>query len=205
MINFVIPSIARNTLSYTIQSLLDQTDPDWECWVGFDGIEEGKIEEDKLIKDERVHYIYFPEKLGESQHHGNAGLVRNAIISKIQNNRPWIGFVDDDDMLSKYYVEVARLESEYKEFDACVFRMRYDIQNSKIIPPFDVDSIVQNNVGISFFANRKFLQNNNIEFVNDNAEDFRFLKSIEDNGGKVHISFHVMYNVNGYNYCEFQL
>lgn len=200
MINFVIPSLGRSTLTYSLKSLLDQTDPNWQCWVGFDGISEDQIEQKNLIDDDRIHYLYFPEKLGASMHHGNAGLVRNSIISNIANDGKWIGFLDDDDTLSPYYVELFNLEKSASDFDCCVFRMRYSISNDKIIPPFHIDEIIQNYVGISFCVSRSFIERHDIKFVNNNAEDFLFLKSIQDNGGDIRISGHIAYNVNGHEY-----
>jgi len=201
MIGFVIPSIGRFTLSYTLNSILQQTNPNWRCFVGFDGKEKKDIDTSLLIQDDRISYFYFNEKLGsENEHHGNAGEVRNAIIDRIQNDVEWIAFVDDDDTLSKYYVEIFELEQTKQEFDCCVFRMRYDINNEKIIPPLDMNYLAQNFVGISFCVNKKFIDKHNIRFRNSNSEDFIFLKNIEENKGRIHISPHITYNVNGHLY-----
>jgi hypothetical protein len=78
--------------------------------------------------------------------------------------------------------------------------MRYDKNNDRVIPPFGMNIIQQNFVGISFCVNRKFIDDNQISFVNDNAEDFKFLKQINENGGKIQISNHIIYNVNGHQY-----
>ncbi len=200
MINFVVPSLGRKTLTCSLKSLLDQTDPNWQCWVGFDGMSEKQVDQKILIDDDRIHYLYFPEKLGQSRHHGNAGLVRNSIISNITNDSNWIAFLDDDDTVSPHYVELFNLEKSTSIFDCCVFRMRYDISNSRIIPPFEVDEIIQNNVGISFCVSKNFIERNDIKFVNNNAEDFLFLKSIQDRGGEIKISGYIAYNVNGHEY-----
>lgn len=200
MINFVIPSIGRETLKYTLESIINQTDSDWECWVGFDGLSEENVDKKILVEDKRIHYIYLKDKLGNASHHGNAGLVRNNIISQISNNFKWIGFVDDDDTIQKEYVENAKKITSEVEVDACIFRMRYDKHGMKIIPPPGMNQIVQNNVGISFFVNKQFVEDNKIEFVNDNAEDFKYLKSIVENGGKIAMTEMIMYNVEGYKY-----
>jgi glycosyltransferase involved in cell wall biosynthesis len=201
MIGFIIPSIGRETITVTLESLVNQTNPNWKCYVGFDGKEESDIDPSILVQDERIKYFYFGEKLGdETKHHGNAGQVRNSIIGRIDDDIEWIGFVDDDDTLSKYYVEILELEKNKKEFDCCVFRMRYDKDNIKILPPFNMDTIKQNFVGISFCVRRKFIDKNKISFVNDNAEDFKYLKKISDCNGEIHISSHITYNVNGYQY-----
>lgn len=41
---------------------------------------------------------------------------------------------------------------------------------------------------------------NSIIFVNDNAEDFKYLADIEALNGKIFMSDEVMYNVDGHNY-----
>jgi glycosyltransferase involved in cell wall biosynthesis len=199
MIGFVIPSIGRETLKYSLRSLLNQTDSNWKCWVGFDGKSEGEVDESILIEDERINYLYFSEKKGQSAHHGNAGLVRNSIISNISDDCEWIGFLDDDDTLSKFYIELLKRERIKQQFDCCVFRMRYDSENKKVIPPFGMNQIIQNYVGISFAVNKKFLLDNDLKFENNNAEDFLMLKQIQ-NKGKIHISSHICYNVNGHTY-----
>ena len=200
MISFVIPSIGRDTIKYSVESLLNQTISNWKCIVGFDGIAEGDIDESILILDDRLTYVYFSQKMGQSAHHGNAGLVRNSIMGQLSDDTEWIGFLDDDDTLTRFYIEILELEKTKFEFDCCVFRMRYDKNNLKVIPPFGMNHLEQNYVGISFCVNKKFITENNIKFTNDNAEDFKFLKEIHDMGGRIHISSHVVYNVNGCSY-----
>jgi glycosyltransferase involved in cell wall biosynthesis len=202
MISFVIPSIGRNTIKYSIQSLLNQTIQDWKCVIGFDGIAEGDIDKGILVDDSRIEYLYLSEKMGQSAHHGNAGLVRNSIIEQLSDDTEWIGFLDDDDTLTRFYIEILELEKTKFKFDCCVFRMRYDKDNQKVIPPFGMNHLQQNYVGISFCVSKKFITENNIKFTNDNAEDFKFLKEIHDRGGRIHISSHITYNVNGHSYGQ---
>jgi glycosyltransferase involved in cell wall biosynthesis len=153
-----------------------------------------------LVDDSRIEYLYLSEKRGESNHHGNAGLVRNSIIEHIDDSVEWVGFLDDDDTISKFYIEILNLEKTKGEFDCCVFRMRYDKDNEKVIPPFGMNHLQQNYVGISFCVRKKFVDDHKIKFVNSNSEDFKFLKEIHDRGGRIHISSHVVYNVNGCSY-----
>lgn len=200
MINFVIPSVGRESLRYSLESLINQTNTNWNCIVGFDGKSKEDIDPSILINDERIEYLYFSEKKGETGFHGNAGLVRNSIIDKIHNSMEWVGFLDDDDTLSKFYVELLEYELTKNQFDCCVFRMRYDNDNQKVLPPFDMNHLQQNYVGISFCVNRSFVCSKGIKFKNDNAEDFKYLKEIYDNDGKIHLSNHIAYNVNGYTY-----
>ena len=65
MIGFVIPSIGRETITYTLESLINQTNPNWKCYVGFDGKKKSDIDSSILISDERIKYFYFGEKLGD--------------------------------------------------------------------------------------------------------------------------------------------
>lgn len=201
MIGFVIPSVGRKTITHTLKSLLNQTNQEWKCYVGFDGKKQSDIDPLILIDDDRIQYFYLGEKLGsEKEHHGNAGQVRNAIIKNLSDDVDWIGFLDDDDTLSKYYVEILELEKSKKDFDCCVFRMRYDKDNQRVIPPPEMNYLAQNFVGISFCVKKEFIDKNKVLFENNNAEDFMFLKQINDKGGKIYMSPHVTYNVNGYQY-----
>jgi glycosyltransferase involved in cell wall biosynthesis len=193
MINFIIPSVGRPTLKNTLQSLLNQSNPNWKCWVGFDGLLEDQIDKSILVDDERIHYLYLKEKKGSFTFNGNAGEVRNYLISQIDNDYKWIGFVDDDDTLTNFYVEKLIEEEKENNFDCCVFRM---ISGGNIIPPLHIkDQIIQGLVGISFCVNKKFLERENIGFVNSTSEDFDFLSKINDVGGFIYISDHITYNV----------
>lgn len=191
MIDFIIPSIGRNTINRSLVSLVNQTDPEWKCYVGFDGLTKEQVDLE-LPQDDRIHYFYLSEKLGNSAHHGNAGRVRNKIISSIENPSEWIGFLDDDDSLSLYYVEILKNELKKDDCDCFVFRMNLD---GNIIPPFSMTELQQNYVGISFCVKRDFIMKNKIEFENNNAEDFMFLQEIARYNGKIKMLPFVTYFV----------
>lgn len=194
MINFVIPSIGRKTLKYSLQSLLNQTNSKWKCTVGFDGLKSEEIQEDIILNDERINYLYLKDKLGKFTNiHGNAGFVRNYIISNLDDDCEWIAFLDDDDTVTEDYVDLFYKELESKSFDCCVFRMRL---GDRIVPSPDSNTITLNDVGISFVVNKNFLKKNNLQFENSDAEDYFFLKKIESLGGNIIISEHITYNVN---------
>lgn len=184
MIDFIVPSVGRETLPNSCNSLLNQTAPNWKCYVGFDGLNKSQVSNALLVEDSRINYLYLPEKLGTSEFHGNAGRVRNKIMESIETRSEWTGFLDDDDTLSQYYVEILNNEVQREKYDCYVFRMNH---NGNIIPPYDMDTLQQNYVGISFCVNTEFLVNNNISFVNNNAEDFLFLQSIMEHAGKIKI------------------
>ncbi len=195
MINFIIPSVGRPTLKNTLQSLIDQTNPNWECWVGFDGISESDVDKNILLDDPRIHYIYIKDKLGTFGSHniGNAGLVRNFIISNVFGNTyEWIGFVDDDDTLKPYYIEKLVEECNHTPFDCCIFRMK---SGDLIIPPVGMTEVIQNFVGISFCIKKQFIEDKNIKFINSTCEDYTFLETIHKEGGIIYMSEHITYNV----------
>jgi glycosyltransferase involved in cell wall biosynthesis len=201
MINFIIPSIGRTTLKRTLESLINQSNPNWECWVGFDGLAEEEVDKNILVNDDRIHYLYIKDKLGTffynsgvNHNTGNAGLVRNYIISNIDNNYEWVGFVDDDDSLKSYYIEKLVEEINRTSFDCCIFRMN---ANGNIIPPLGMNKVIQNFVGISFCVKKKFLENKQIQFINSPSEDYTMLESINNAGGEIYLSEYVTYNVLG--------
>lgn len=204
MIDYVIPSLARPTLNRTLNSLVDQNflfsnNKEWNAFVGFDGIPEKNINKNNLIKNKKINYIYFENKLGciGEWGIGNAGLVRNEIIKQINTSNEWIAFVDDDDTISPYYIDSLHLEINNSEenFDCCVFRMRFDPSGEKILPPLGETNLVEDKVGISFCVRKSFLKKHSIQFVNDTREDFKFLMSLKESGASIRVSNYITYNV----------
>lgn len=204
MIDFVIPSIARPTLNRTLKSIQEQQflfakDKNWNVFVGFDGISATDIQYNNLIQDDKFNFIFFEEKLGKVGEYGigNAGIVRNEIMKKVNSSNKWIAFVDDDDTLTPYYIDSlsVELENTEKPFDVCVFRMRYDPGGEKILPPMLNDELLEDKVGISFCVKKDFIKKHNIKFVNDIREDFKFLMDLKNAGASIRVSKYVTYNV----------
>jgi len=195
-ITFIIPSVARESLNNSLNSLIKQSQDDWCAYVGFDGLTEQQI---KIpMQDDRINYFYLP-KTGflknvdfKAQNHSKAGGVRNHLLNK-QIDSEWIGFLDDDDTLSSDYVEALKLESNKNDFDFCIFRMI--LKDGTIIPRYGNNSLYVGNVGISFAIKTSFLKENNILFESSEAEDFFFLKKSIDNKAKIYISDYIMYKV----------
>ena len=47
-ITFIIPSLNRPTLERTIESLINQTNPNWKCVIIYDGVDGNSFEDDRI-------------------------------------------------------------------------------------------------------------------------------------------------------------
>ncbi len=181
-ITFIIPTIGRSTLINSIDSLLNQTDSDWNAIIIFDG-----ITKNININDDRIKMIEI-DKCGFKN---SAGMVRNEGIKNC-NNTKWIGFLDDDDTLSKDYIEKLKYEiAIHPNIDLIIFRMGYE--NKYILPTIYDKNIIRNKVGISFAIKKNI--SDFILFENNPYEDYIFLKKAEDKKYKILISSYVTYFV----------
>ena len=181
LITFIIPSINRPTLNNTIQSLLNQTNPNWECFVLYDGVI-GKEFDDPRIKTINL------EKIGKKgERHGNAGLVRNEGIK--MSNTDWIGFLDDDDTIHQDYVKT--LSEKYLSYDFIVWRMK--TLEGKVYPPINMNLLIINKVGISV-AFKTTIQN---KLFNSNSdhEDFDFVDNLQKETKNFTITPEIYYNI----------
>ena len=117
-ITFIIPTIGRDTLHTTVESLLNQTCSMWKAIVVFDGVKPSFQTEDErflILKTERM----------KKECNNNAGYVRNYGIQFATTD--WVAFVDDDDTLRNDYVERFIEESNDYDADVILFRMvRYE-------------------------------------------------------------------------------
>lgn len=187
-ITFIIPSIGRDTLSFSIESLLKQNNPKWKCIVIFDG-----IEKNIAIKDERIQYFEIEKTKGVIN---QASDVRNYGIQKA--NTEWIAFLDDDDTITDDYVEIFYQEQKIFDFDIYIFRMLMD---KRIIPAYDCFDIKAADVGISFVCHRKIFDI--ISFENSHTEDFDFLNKASIKKCKIIISNTIKYFVKK-NICDIE-
>ena len=171
VITFIIPSLNRPTLSRTIDSLLAQTDPHWQCIIVYDGCEGAQF------ADKRIQTVFLSKRQGKSimsredgREHGQAGRVRNFGLKLCRT--PWIGFVDDDDTLDENYVHF--LFTRYAPiYDVVVWRMTYSDGN--VLPPVGCQKLQVGLVGISFCFRNIF----DTYFANNAwCEDFNFLKKL---------------------------
>ena len=182
-ITFIIPSIGRDTLSRTLESLIAQTQPDWNAIVVFDG-----ISPTIGTPDPRISFMEISKK-------GNAGFVRNEGI-KVATTE-WIGFVDDDDVLTPDYVEC--FNREKRGADVIIFRMK-NPDGTKLPVPGDTD-FKFGEVGISFCYKRNIAINRKLLFENVRGiipglcEDAGLLERLRNNMYNIKISQNMTYVV----------
>ena len=179
LITFIIPSIGRNTLGRTLNSLMQQTVGSWKAIVVFDG-----VDINLPIKDNRISYYKIP-KVGIGN---NAGEVRNFGMDKVTSS-DWIGFVDDDDVVSSKYVERLQQEISISPDAKCIiFRM---LDTGIILPRPSDSNFSICKVGISFAVRADL----GARFAPSKTEDFDLLNAIRNNKEKIVISPYVSYFV----------
>jgi UDP-glucose:(glucosyl)LPS beta-1,3-glucosyltransferase len=180
-VTFIIPSINRESITKTIDSLFKQTSNNWKAIIIYDGVR------GKQFDDDRVKTIIINKTGIVGQIHGEAGLVRNVGIKEADTE--WIAFLDDDDTINPNYVET--LLSKYNNYDWVLWKMKYE--NGLVLP--QNNQLIFGNVGISFaYKKDKFFD---ILFKqNRNGEDFDFVKELETKSQNYIITEEVYYNVN---------
>ena len=180
-ITFIIPSLNRPTINRSVESLLNQTNPNWLCIIIYDGVDGVEF------NDERIKCLKI-EKTGmvSSSGGGESGLVRNFGIK--ESKTEWVGFLDDDDTLHQDYVK--DLFEKYSEYDFVVWRMIYT--DGKILPP-DNDDLSYGSVGISFCFKNKF---ENLLFDrNINGEDYEMVTKLKSLTSNFIVAPEVYYNI----------
>jgi glycosyltransferase involved in cell wall biosynthesis len=181
IITFIIPTVGRDTLERTVNSLINQTNPNWKCIIVFDGVESKEFDDNRIISLSSIKLGHF------TNIHGTSGLVRNEGIKLVDTE--WIGFVDDDDTIHPDYV--GTLYDKYLSYDLVIWRMKFN--NGIIVPRFDDESIYCGNVGISFSYRNK----GDFTFeTNWDGEDFSFVENLIKNEFNYIITPEVFYNVN---------
>ena len=187
LITFIIPTIGRDTLSKTLDCLINQSNPNWKAIVIFDGISSTIQNTDPRSR------IIESTKLG--QNYNSAGLVRNYGITFADTE--WVAFVDDDDSLSTNYVDIFIKESSaYTLADIIIFRM--EGCPGCIIPTLSTETFYYCQVGISFAVKKKIFDEGYI-FIPSIAEDFCYLDEARNKKYNIMISPYVTYFVRNYN------
>jgi hypothetical protein len=185
IITFIIPTIGRKSLLESIKSLYNLKNKRWKAIIIFDGVKNNYD-----INDNRIKCLEIKKRGNIGLNHGNAGIVRNyGLNCNIETE--WIGFLDDDDSLSPYYIDYLLEEIEInKNIDICIFRM---IDNTNIIPNKYIHGIIQDHVGISFAIKKNV--SDKIKFINSDREDYLYLKEAEYRLYNIIISPYVAYFV----------
>ena len=184
-ITFIIPSIGRETLKRTVNSLINQTDPDWNAIIVFDG-----VKSNITVEDSRVKMIEITKKVGKGIN--SAGLVRNIGMKRAKSK--WIGFVDDDDTLSNKYVEYLKEDcKKHPNVNTIIFRMLN--HDNRILPLPHQNFFYLYDVGISFAVKRSFVKKFNLYFKPSHIEDYNYLKKISNYNKPILISSNLTYFV----------
>lgn len=197
-LTFIIPTIGRDTLKHTINSMLKQTCPEWKAIIVFDG-----IEPTLKTDDPRIQIIQSPKlelELGKNRPVG-AGHVRNYGIKHATTE--WVAFIDDDDTITLDYVECFLEEMRNNGCDLIIFRMGQVLKNDgngvivMTLPSPDAEDFIKCDVGISF-AVKKSVFDSGIMFETSEYEDFEFLEKVRRNNHKMIISPYVLYMIRYY-------
>lgn len=185
IITFIIPTIGRKTLKNTISSLINQTDGEWKAIIIFDGVNINI----KKVLDNRIKIIKLNKKKGIRN---NAGYVRNIAIKMIK--RGWIGFIDDDDIISINYVKNLKNDIlKYPKVKTIIFRMLNS--DNRILPLPKQKNFYEGDVGISFAVKVSIIKKYKLYFNSNDIEDYDLLNRIREKKIKMLISSHLNYFV----------
>lgn len=179
-VTFVIPTIGRASLRNAVQSVVDQTDPDWRCYIEGDGVDPWPI----LKGLEGQHDIF----AWEQTRHYHESDMRNLGI--LQARSKWVGFLDDDDTLAPNYVKW--LKEEAGDNDVVIFRQtlpKIDDADDTVFP--NTPEIIWGNVGIAYAVQRSWALQ--YPFKRTKHEDLLQLVALEAAGAKIHFSNHIAY------------
>lgn len=181
-VTFVIPSLNRPSLVRAIDSIIAQTDKEWECIVVFDGLYE-KIEVPRKYKD-KINLVY-------NEHLGQAGFIRNIGIQHVHT--PWIAFLDDDDTIEPTYVAKLR-EYTTKDPDLKVVYFSIRWANGEF-SPHPHEDVGMHNGCISYAVKLSLIKEHNLAFgAGPFLEDRRFFVDCK-NKGKCLITYDPQYLV----------
>ena len=180
-------------------SLTAQTNKNWKCIVVFDGIaafRQAPIAE--IYQDERILYITLQKKVGSRKNHGNAGIVRNQAFPLISTE--WTAFVDDDDFLSPDYVHIlSESMKKYTKKDLFLFQAFFENCTKQNVFPNNHcvvhQKIMRDQVPISFAVRTSKITEFDLQFQNDDGEDFIFVHDFEKKGGQIALIDRVVYFV----------
>mmetsp|Transcript_24568 Transcript_24568/g.36181 ORF Transcript_24568/g.36181 Transcript_24568/m.36181 type:complete len:657 (-) Transcript_24568:554-2524(-) len=209
IISFLIPSTFRASLSFTLQSLIQQTDCRWRAIVIYespfrDGKPSGVVNTLQerppvhfsllpltVIADERIQFL---EVYNCDAVVNYAGRIRNLAMAHVVTE--WVGFVDDDDTLTSDYVSRLSTEVELNpHIQVVIFRMLCSTCYAPIIPPESHINFMRSYVGIAFALRRNVYTS--YPFPTGPNEDFCLLYNIRNGGHAISLSPFITYLVKG--------
>ena len=182
-ITFIIPSIGRNSLLNTIDSLKNQNNNNWKAIIIFDGCK--NILDEHYINDQILFYEIEKTNCVINQ----ASDVRNYALQFVESN--WIAFLDDDDTISNDYVDYFLNQKNIFNFDLFIYRMIN--QDLKIFPSLLSRDLIPCDVGISFIAKKDIFEK--VKFENSHCEDYDFLNLVKKYNYLILISNTIKYFV----------
>jgi len=193
LVTFVVPTLGRESLTRTIDSLRAQTDDGWRAVVVSDGRRAG-LTVPLDLADDRVTVTSAPAT-------GSAGLTRNHALPWIETQ--YTAFVDDDDAIEPEYVARLRDIAGRLRSDVVVFRM--DHPELGVLPDWEDPRIEWGQVGISFAIRSTWFTEYGLSFIREHDvndrfgsaanEDIRLLTLIKRLHGAFHIADYVGYRV----------
>lgn len=186
-ITFITPSIGRPTLLNTIKSVVNQTCNNWKYIIVFDGVNASNIIDEMINSDPRITSISI-EKTGT---YNWAGSVRNRGIDLVSSG--WVGFIDDDDIISPSYVQYMNSYVDaYPEVKCIIYRMIY--KDGMILPEPKETDFKENYVGISFCYDLELFKTG-FKFEPSSCEDFVLLDKIRTANHMILLSNRICYFV----------
>ena len=172
IITFLTPTLGRETLARSLKSIDEQPLKEHLSIVCFDGISPTISETPR-----RRVMSCLPQK--------NAGPVRNIMLPLVQTK--WIGFLDDDDMLTPDAMEIIKNNSN-SDLDLILFRLLVNKgRRSWTHPKSHINGIGPARLGdltMSFIIKKEFVDLHTLRFNRGIGEDFKFLKEADRLGAK---------------------
>ena len=194
---FIIPTLGRPTLMDSLDSLIKQTSDDWSALVVGDGIPL------HLPPHPSIYALSVP-KMGKGRAAGN---VRNGGIHLVLREasdssnaqgkmvKPdYIGFLDDDDILTPDYVDLLTSYTSKGDDKPDVVIFRMNDHGLGILPPPKQDAILPSRVGISFAVAFHIFEEGHF-FEPSGMEDYHYLKKMETLGKTIVYAEEVTYLV----------
>lgn len=187
-----MPTIGRPHIKNAIDSLINQTDDNWNAIIAGDGFMPDIINDPEL--DKRIKVIKAPN-------FRSAGFMRNFVATSFIETE-WIGFLDDDDELEQNYVSEFYRIKEHANPDVILFKMN---NYGSIVPSESGDTWIHKNairygnIGMSFCLRSEIMISWTCLFENEfqtgHGEDHRMIDMLYQKKYKIWLSNYMGYYV----------